>query len=116
MEIYIGKNNTVSIMSSDDECSITLNYNYTNRKEVEGNDILIYSTNIYVCGYSNGVKNPDNKIVSKKYLLIKNLKFSHGSDTRSVFSCKDIKNNVIEMDTITTERDIKINKILNEVG
>jgi hypothetical protein len=47
---------------------------------------------------------------SRKYL--KKLRFSHGGEKSSSFNC-DI-HDVVEMDTLQVERDLKIKEILNE--
>jgi hypothetical protein len=112
-EIYIGENNSLSIERLFDNCTISLKYGYNQRKEVEGNDILFYTTSRYICDYTNGVKNPPNVKTDKKYILLKNLRFSHGSDKNSVFHCNDLVNNLIEMDTIAVERDMKVKQLLN---
>ncbi len=101
-EIYIGKNNTMSIETTFDNCTINLNYGYQQRKEIEGNTIFFYRT--FFIG---------NKY-EKKYYILKNLRFSYGGANNSVFHCNDIANNVIQIDNICAERDIKIKELLNE--
>jgi hypothetical protein len=101
-EIYIGKNNSMVIETMFDNCTINLNYGYPQRKEVEGNTIFFYRT--FFIG---------NKY-EKKYYVLKNLRFSYGGANNSVFHCNDIVNNVIEIDSICAEREIKIKELLNE--
>jgi hypothetical protein len=100
-EIYIGKNNSMVIETMFDNCTINLNYGHHQRKEVEGNTIFFYRT--FFMG---------NKY-EKKYYVLKNLRFSYGGGNNSVFHCNDIANNVIEIDNISAERDIKIKELLN---
>jgi hypothetical protein len=101
-EIYIGKNNTMSIETTFDNCTINLKYSFEQRKEVEGNTIFLYKT-FFIGGK-----------YEKKYYVLKNLRFSYGGANNSIFHCNDIANNVIEIDNISAERDIKINELLNE--
>lgn len=101
-EIYIGRNNSMNYETTFDNCEITLKYSFDQKNEIEGNSIFFYRT--FFMG---------NRF-EKKYYIIKNLRFSYGGANSSVFRCNDIKNNVIEIDSISANREIKINELLNE--
>jgi hypothetical protein len=45
---------------------------------------------------------------SRKYFLLKKLRFSHGGEKSSSFNC-DI-HDVVEMDTLQVERDLKLKR------
>jgi hypothetical protein len=132
MEIYLGKNNTLEIERGFNNVSVVLKYSQDDRKEVEDNEILLYTTDRFILdynfetglkeAYSKGVMSPGLNLApqkkkpfvalsqSRKYFLLKKLRFSHGGEKSSSFNC-DI-NDVVEMDTLQVERDLKIKEIL----
>ena len=116
MEIYLGKNNKMSIERGFNNVRVVLEYSYDDRKLVEDNEILLYTTDRFICDYNfeTGLYASPMSFVGftespRKYFLLKGLKYSHGGKSSS-FNC-DI-NDVVEMDTLQVERDLKIKQIL----
>jgi hypothetical protein len=92
MEIYLGKNNTLEIERGFNNVSVVFKYSQDDRKEVEDNEILLYTTDRFICDYDfeTGLKhmtirNTYGGLISglppsRKYFLLKKLRFSHGGE------------------------------------
>jgi hypothetical protein len=52
MEIYLGKNNKMSIERGFNNVRVVLEYSYDDRKLVEDNEILLYTTDRFICDYN----------------------------------------------------------------
>ena len=105
--------------------NVILKYSYPNRRLVEDNEILFYTTDRYICDYDfitgirNVIRNTYGGLIytqsPRKYFLLKGLKYSHGGKSgpksNSVFDC-DMRD-VVEMDALQVERDLKIKEILS---
>lgn len=84
----IGQVHYLNIESILDHAQVKLNFGYNDRKEVEPFDILVYTTQY--AGKAIGF--------TKKYFILKNLKFSHGGSNSSIFSIRNLDDNLIEID------------------